>query len=133
MYSNKEKYPYRPDVVLGKKVLQTYYFNLSTRNIRTILDKLNSNRVDKRSTIISKVLQKYSINIVVLSEIRFAESGQDQATLSTKAGKLQEREINLVWLLRSGIVFCQVCLKIPNQLVINLPRCGFHSSVDIVP
>ena len=40
-----------------------------------MLDKPNSNRSERKSSIISKELQKYIINIAALCKIRFAKNG----------------------------------------------------------
>ena len=49
--------------------------NLATCNIGTMLGQSNSNRHEKRNTMISKEIQKYSIDTAALSEVRFAGSG----------------------------------------------------------
>ena len=51
---------------------------------------------------------------------KVAASGKRQATLFTEEGKLKKTEVNLVWLLQSGMVFCQVYLRIQNQLVTDI-------------
>ena len=40
-----------------------------------MLDRNTSERPERRSAIISKELQKYSIDIAALSEVRFKDSG----------------------------------------------------------
>ena len=57
-----------------------------------MLDKLNSNKPERRSAIKSKGLQKYNINIAAQSDMK--ERGR--AKYSTGAVKLQI-EINLQW------------------------------------
>ena len=71
----QEKYPYWQDITQDKKIQQTYNLYLATWNIRTLLDKVSSNRPKRRSPIISKESQKYSIDIMAFNEVRFAESG----------------------------------------------------------
>ena len=72
---------------------------------------------EKRGIIKAMEFQKY-INIVALSEVRFAENSsirRRQATPLTGVKNLQQNEVNLVRLLQSVMVFSQVSLRIQNQ------------------
>ena len=84
-----------------------------------MMDYPNSNRPEIRSAVVSKELLKFNINIVALSEVRFAESGSNKKetgyTFYWSRKTLTKSTVNLVWLLRSAMVFCQMYLRIPNQ------------------
>ena len=86
-----------------------------------MLDKPNSNRPERRSTIISKELQKYNINMAALSEIRFTENSnfieETGYTFYWSRKTSTDRSVS-----SSEMVFCQVCLRILNQYVTNLSQ-----------
>ena len=65
---------YWQDVAQDKKV-QISKHNFASWNIRTMLDRENTERPDKRNAIISSELQKYGIDIGALSEVRFKDTG----------------------------------------------------------
>ena len=65
---------YWQDVAQDKKV-QISKLNFASWNIRTMLDRENTERPERRSAIISSELQKYGIDIAALSEVRFKDTG----------------------------------------------------------
>ena len=75
MNSHQKENTYWPDVAQDKKVQTHIKLNLASWNIRTMLDRTYTERPERRSAIISKVLSNYQIDIAALSEVRFAESG----------------------------------------------------------
>ena len=82
-----------------------------------MLDKTNSNRLERRSVIIPKDLKKYNIDIAAPSEVRLAKIAaleKSGVTPSAGVGKLHHTHVNLVCLLLSGMVYSQVCLNITN-------------------
>ena len=44
-------------------------------NVRTLLDRSNTDRPERRTALVAKELQKYRIDIAALSETRFADEG----------------------------------------------------------
>ncbi|CAB4029096.1 Hypothetical predicted protein, partial [Paramuricea clavata] len=45
-------------------------------NVRTLLDKDDANRPERRTALVAKELSRYKVDIAALSETRFAEEGQ---------------------------------------------------------
>ena len=71
------------------KEKQSYkHFKFASWNIRTLQDTKNS--AERRTAVISKILQKYDVDIAALSETRFAGNGI-----------LQEKDYNFYWIGRS--------------------------------
>ena len=50
--------------------------NVGAWNVRTLLDREASNRPDRRTALVAKEIARYGIDIVALSETRFAGQGQ---------------------------------------------------------
>ena len=75
MKSQRKENSYWPDVAQDKKVQPHIKLNLASWNIRTMLDRSYTERPERRSAIISRVLSTYNIDIAALSEVRFADSG----------------------------------------------------------
>lgn len=75
MKSHNKRNKYWQDVAQDKKVQTTLKLKIASWNIRTMLNRNNSDRPERRSAIISKELHRYSIDIAALSEVRFADSG----------------------------------------------------------
>ena len=50
--------------------------NLVTWNIKTVQEKPNTNKPERKSAIVSKELEKYTTDVVAFSEKRFAEDGR---------------------------------------------------------
>lgn len=51
-------------------------FKIGTWNVRTLLDRENSNRPERRTAIVARELQRYDIDIAALSETRLADQGK---------------------------------------------------------
>lgn len=83
-------------------------------NIRTILDREEENRPERRSAIISRKLSKYDIDIAVLSEVRFPESGSIQ----------EESGYTTYWSGKPSGIRCEsaVALAISNELIPKLQQ-----------
>ena len=75
MKKNRKKNPYWLDVAQDKKVQNKIKMNFASWNIRTMLDRQNAYRPERRSAIISLELSKYNIDIAAQSEVRFWETG----------------------------------------------------------
>ena len=58
--------------MLGRKQHQ---MKIAKWNVRTHLDREAADRPERRTSLVSMVLAKYNIDIAVLSETRFSESG----------------------------------------------------------
>ena len=90
------------DVAQDKKV-QISKLNFASWNIRTMLDRENTERPERRSAIISSELQKYGISIAALSKVRFKNTFvKSQATPFIGVAKLQLSAVSQAWLLLSG-------------------------------
>ena len=89
-----------------------------------MIDKPNSNWLKRKSTIITKELQKYYNDIVVLSDVRLTENGSIKEEMGNTFNWNGINSTDVI--LWSGMIFCQVCLRIPNQLVTDL-----HAEVSI--
>jgi exonuclease III len=50
--------------------------NIASWNVRTLQDTNNSNRPERRTALVCRELARYNIDIVALSETRFADEGQ---------------------------------------------------------
>ena len=63
------------DVAQDKKVQNKVKLKFASWNVRTMLDRHNADRPERRSAIISLELLKYGIDIAALSEVRFSGTG----------------------------------------------------------
>ena len=75
MRRNRKRNPYWLDVAQDKKVQNKIKLKFASWNIRTMLDRQNADRPERRSAIISLELSKYNIDIAALSEVRFSGTG----------------------------------------------------------
>ena len=50
--------------------------NLACWNVRTLLDRIGSNRPERRTALVARELQRYNLDVVALAETRFHEEGQ---------------------------------------------------------
>lgn len=75
MKKQKKSNSYWQDVAQDKKVQNTFKLKFASWNIRTMLDRQNAERPERRSAIVSHELMKYDIDIAALSEVRFPDSG----------------------------------------------------------
>ena len=75
MNSNKKQNSYWQDVAQDKKVQEYMNLKFASWNIRTMLDRGNADRPERRSAIVAGQLANYNIDIAALSEVRFADSG----------------------------------------------------------
>ena len=75
MNSNKNRYTYWQDVAQDKKVQEYMDLKFASWNIRTMLDRVNVERPERRSAIVANELEKYNIDIAALSEVRFSDAG----------------------------------------------------------
>ena len=48
---------------------------LGARNVRTLLDRANTSRSERRTALVAKELQRYRMDIAALSETRLADEG----------------------------------------------------------
>ena len=95
---------YWQDVAQDKKV-QISKLNSASWNIRTMLDRENTERLERRSAIISSKLQKYGIDIAALSEVRFKDTGnirEESGYTIYWSGKPASERSEAGWLLLSG-------------------------------
>ena len=75
MNSNKNRYSYWQDVAQDKKVQEYMDLKFASWNIRTMLDRVNVERPERRSAVVANELEKYNIDIAALSEVRFSDAG----------------------------------------------------------
>ena len=95
-----------------KKIFQPYNPNLTTWNIKTMLDKPNSNRPKREG--------RHNISRAPKTQHWHCGSEWDSLKViaskkrqTTETGKLHLTEVNRVWLLQSWMVFCGLCLRFP--------------------
>ena len=49
---------------------------LAAWNVRTLLDRKNTNRPERRTALVTKELRRYNVDIAALSETRFLDKGE---------------------------------------------------------
>ena len=59
--------------------------NLASWNLRTLLDNINADRPERRTSLVARELARYNVDIEALSETRFA----DKAVLTELNGGLR--------------------------------------------
>ena len=88
------------------------HMNLCCWNIRTLLDKVDGIRPERRTAIVAKELARYNIGIAALSETRLAgesdrkEDGSGYTFFWIGKGENERRE--------SGVGFLLLCLSWKN-------------------
>ncbi|KAK3765642.1 hypothetical protein RRG08_063679 [Elysia crispata] len=50
--------------------------NLASWNLRTLLDNINADRPERRTSLVARELARYNVDIEALSETRFADKAQ---------------------------------------------------------
>ena len=50
--------------------------NIASWNVRTLTDRKNSGRAERRTALVTRELKRYDIDIAALSETRFLDKGQ---------------------------------------------------------
>ena len=75
MKRQRKRNSYWQDVAQDKKVQNKVKLKFASWNVRTMLDRHNADRPERRSAIISLELLKYGIDIAALSEVRFSGTG----------------------------------------------------------
>ena len=89
--------------------------NVATWNVRTILDKDNDTRPERRTALIAKELHRYNIELAALQETR--QEGQ---------GQVQEKEYTFSWSGRvDGRREAGVALAISNKFASKLTSLTF--------
>ena len=80
--SSGGKIPPRSDLREGvptrayhRRIKQRQCFTFAAWNVRTLLDRTNSNRPERRTALVSQELHRLSIDVAALSETRFADEG----------------------------------------------------------
>ena len=81
---------------------------IGTWNVHTLIDNTKSSRPERRTSLVARQLNRYHIQIAVLSEIRLAKEGHllklELDTNFSGVGRVKESTMKLSWVLQSKLI-----------------------------